>query len=263
MINYKKCEEAGSIAFGGKTLKIYTTNEDIFKKQTGNREVRPSHVKKLIKSFGKVSLFTLILVNEKGEVLDGQHRLQAMVDVGIPITFIVIPKYGLEETKVLNDFDLNWSTDAQMDSYVELGYDAYVTYKDFKDQYKFKHSVSQQLLVDKFADGGITSDDFKYGKFKIKDLNKSKRYASMLHDFSGSYKKFGVRSFVVAMVDFFNHPEYNHQRMVYAMESHSVKLNGNVKSVSEYKISLNQYYNHGLSKKKRLFIMSPEEILKG
>lgn len=59
--------------------KLYaTTQTKHFKLLAENRPVNEIHVQSLMESFSKDAyLFTLIYVNEKLEIIDGQHRFEA------------------------------------------------------------------------------------------------------------------------------------------------------------------------------------------
>lgn len=89
---------------------IYETeDESIFKKLEGNRDVeKVSSLKRSMKKNGFINC--PILINEKGEVSDGQHRLTAASDIGLPIKFCVQEGMGIEETIDLNTGQRNWST---------------------------------------------------------------------------------------------------------------------------------------------------------
>lgn len=60
-----------------------TNNYDMFKRLEGNRFVDPKKVNKLKKSINEVGYISNpIIVNEKMEVIDGQHRLEALKELG-------------------------------------------------------------------------------------------------------------------------------------------------------------------------------------
>ena len=54
-----------------------TTDYTRFKTLVGNRKPNDLHVKRLSNSFQKRYLFSPILINEKWQIIDGQHRFQA------------------------------------------------------------------------------------------------------------------------------------------------------------------------------------------
>ena len=67
----------------------WTTDYDIFKQLLGNREINYNHVRRLIKSMQEEYLIVPIQVNEKMEVIDGQHRIAACKELGFPIYYMI------------------------------------------------------------------------------------------------------------------------------------------------------------------------------
>ena len=70
--------------------KIYSTMEyDKFKYQIGNREIMENNVKDIIKKIEKNEYDTAfpIVVNKNMEIIDGQHRFEALKRLGLPIIF--------------------------------------------------------------------------------------------------------------------------------------------------------------------------------
>ena len=64
---------------------VHSTNEhSVFKIQIGNRPVNNNHVARLIISMKKSYLMSPLIVNEKMEVIDGQHRLSAQKELKLP-----------------------------------------------------------------------------------------------------------------------------------------------------------------------------------
>lgn len=87
-----------------------TKNCDQFKKLNGNRSLNESQVDGIINSIDEVGYQPVpILVNEKMEVIDGQHRLEAAKRLGIPIYFIIKPGAGAREVMQLNLRRGNWT----------------------------------------------------------------------------------------------------------------------------------------------------------
>ena len=63
----------------------------------------------------------IILVNEKMQVIDGQHRLISAIKNKTFIYYIIAKGYDLEEVKALNMQQKNWSTDDFLYSYANMG----------------------------------------------------------------------------------------------------------------------------------------------
>ena len=68
----------------------HTTNYNQFKLVQFNREKSAHHISQIKKKIKENNLLHLhpILVNLKGEVIDGQHRLQAAQELEVPIYYL-------------------------------------------------------------------------------------------------------------------------------------------------------------------------------
>jgi hypothetical protein len=71
-----------------------TTEFEAFNLVESNREIRETHVKSLIKSIQKQNLLEAkpIIVDEKFNVLDGQHRLEACKRLNEPVYWVRLDK---------------------------------------------------------------------------------------------------------------------------------------------------------------------------
>ena len=66
-----------------------TTDYSIFNKVIGNRNLDSKNLNRIKKSIDEIGLQMPILVNENNSIIDGQHRLQAAIELDLPITYIV------------------------------------------------------------------------------------------------------------------------------------------------------------------------------
>ena len=73
-----------------------TTDYSMFQTLEGNRNLNKLHLKRLKNSFQKKYLLSPIIVNEKFEIIDGQHRFEAGKQLGLPINFLIAPNYGIK-----------------------------------------------------------------------------------------------------------------------------------------------------------------------
>ncbi len=109
---------------------IYQSSEyDKFKLLLGNRSVSDSHVQEIIESIklhGNLAIPAVI--NDKNEIIDGQHRYFAWFALKLPITYIIKPNLGLKEAQAMNDRSKDWTDKDFLASYLALGMDEYRTY---------------------------------------------------------------------------------------------------------------------------------------
>ena len=87
---------------------MMTENYDMFKKIGGNRKLNKTNYAKIVKSMKEEQLIIPIVVNERYEIIDGQHRFQACEDLGKPVYFYMVRGYGLEQVKRANIASSNW-----------------------------------------------------------------------------------------------------------------------------------------------------------
>lgn len=88
---------------------VYETDDyEMFQKMEGNRDVEKfGRIKTSMKKNGFINC--PILINEKGEVSDGQHRLASAEELKLPVKFVVQPGISLKETIDLNTGQKNWT----------------------------------------------------------------------------------------------------------------------------------------------------------
>jgi hypothetical protein len=152
------------------TLTVASTEDyTVFKTLTSNRPIIQSHVKKLAKSMKEnPHLFASrpILVNENMFVIDGQHRLRAAKEVGAPVYFMVSENITVDDTRLLNTTQTNWSMIDFARSYASTGNEYYQQYLSALSKYpNLTPTIIRYVLG-----GGITHGEtsvFKSGAFTI------------------------------------------------------------------------------------------------
>ena len=201
--------------------KIYsTTNYAQFKYLHGNRKINKNHKKRLIISMGKRNLKVPIIVNEKMQVIDGQHRLEAAKELKLPICYQIIKGLDLKDVQLLNTNTSNWNLDDYMDSYIDLGLEDYEVFKTFMKKYGFAYSQNFTLLNNGIY-VGQSEADFKLGKYTISanQLAWAGRSATKIRDMNpfwakddGKYAK--NRWFIIACCRAFKKKAYSHSLML-------------------------------------------------
>ena len=225
------------------TNQVHTTKDYfLFKPIDGNRTKNQLHLSRLKKSIETNYLFTVIIVNEKYEIIDGQHRFDVIQELGLPLNYIVCKGYGLNEVHVLNANSKTWNTDDYVDGYSSLGNGYYVIYKAFKETYKFGHNETIALLTGRTNTTGELFLDFKNGKFKIIDLNDAEKKAEMLTLIGQYYKGYNRRSFVYAMLSLFYKPQFKFDEFIHKLELNPSALT-NCSDKEQYITLIEEIYN--------------------
>lgn len=221
---------------------VYTTKDySKFKTLKGNRKINLKELQKLKNSMLKRFLFTVVVVNEKFEVIDGQHRLVLMKELGLPVNFIIVEGYGLEECNILNANTNAWTPVDYLNSYIDLGYEDYIKVAEFKEKYSFLSLKLCQILL---TGGQITgySETFKNGEFEVINYEKACYVADKMLDFQG-FVPFRSQNFLLALFSLIINKNYGQERMLQKISFQSSKV-VTQQTLRQYKDTLNEVYNY-------------------
>lgn len=216
-------------------------NYDIFKTLTGNRELNISHKEKLKKSFKENYLISPIIINEKYEIIDGQHRFNAARELGYYVYYILIEGYSLEEVKMLNTNSKNWKREDYLNAYCDLGFEEYIKFKKFyNDIQEFTIGSAERIAAGHQSDNMA---DFRNGKFKFGNVLDAYDTAQKILMFKPYYKGFNRNTFVGAVMKLIRNENYNHAQMI-----HKLSLNPSIlvdcANTSQYVLLLEDVYNY-------------------
>jgi hypothetical protein len=134
------------------------------------------------------------------EIIDGQHRFEAAKRLELPIRYIIDKEAGLRAVQLLNARSKDWTPQDYMESYINLGYEQYIKYKEFKETYKLPHQTAQCLLYSNASDGRKRSEYFNMGKFKINRLAIATKVAMLANECLEYYEGSKRRSFIFALL---------------------------------------------------------------
>lgn len=222
--------------------KVHTTQDySLFKTLNGNREIHQMHLTRLKESMKTNHLTTIIQVNEKFEIIDGQHRFLICQELKLPINYIISKNYGLSEVQILNANMKNWQTADYVNGYCDLGLKDYMVYRDFSEEYGFHSRVCVLLLG-----GGQsvnTSQRFKEGLFKVKDLNSAKSMADKIKTIEPYYKGWHRRSFMLAILGMFKNENFVFSEFIAKLKMQPTTLQDCV-NTTQYKLLIEEIYNY-------------------
>lgn len=234
-----------------------TTDYDKFSFLTGNREINQGNIIRLKKSMEQKQLQTPIIVNEKFEIIDGQHRFYVIKDLGLPLFYMIVNGYDLEECQTLNNNNLNWKNLNFIKSYAEIGNQHYVKFLEFMDMFPglgrirtYTYILQGTLAVTASARGEV--DKIKSGRFQIKDWNNAVETAQKLMGFKNCANVFGSAIFIEAILKIIRCPKYDHERMMTKLSYQQTKL-VRCTSYKEYYALVSEIYNYRTSEKDKVY----------
>ena len=238
-----------------------TTDYEKFKNLNGNRNVNTLHVRRLQESFAKSYLLSPILVNDNFEIIDGQHRFEAAKKSNLPINFISVSGYGLEEVQLLNTNMKNWKSVDYLQGFCDLKYPEYLRFRNFMRQFPhFSFMICDMLLTDSTNGsesgsarkelisntnkaGYYTKNLFKEGALKIPNYELSIINAKKLMELRDFFEGYNRTVFVRAMIMLFKHDNFNFETFVSKLKLNPTALKPCV-TVTDTKVLIEEIYNY-------------------
>jgi hypothetical protein len=219
----------------------------------GNRYVNPDHVAVLKASMSKENLLHLnpIKVDSHMQIIDGQHRVEAAVDLGFKEVPCFVVNAGLEEAQKLNQFNRNWTVYDFARSYESLGNENYRQFRIFHEATGFDATACMYMLSgSRSKHSNCSHANFKAGLFKVKDAEAAEEISYLIDDFKpylpDHYKS---RSFVLAFLQVYDTAGYNHENMMHKLELVPIRRCPNCRYYVE---ELERIYNYKVSQEKKL-----------
>ena len=143
-----------------------TKNYDIFVIRDDTRErITQSHVNRIKESISSRNLLELrpIIVNEKMEVIDGQHRLFAARELDLEIYYQVEKNLGADDVLLMNT-SKSWGMTDYLNFYSKNGYPDYINLKNFMEKNNITLKVAMNIFI---GNSKRLYKDFREGKFSF------------------------------------------------------------------------------------------------
>jgi len=241
--------------------KVYKTNKlEIFKPIVGNRPTNPMHIRRLSSSIKQNGLLqNPIIVNEKMQVIDGQHRLSAAKLADSSIYYIIAKGYNLKDVQTLNLNQKNWNKKDFMDGYAAMGIESYVKLKDFVNYNKVFNITDCIALCSNGAASKSSSLSNKYrpslkkpinlkevfeeGTWKGKDFKLAQENADKLKMIKPYYDGYRRSTFIGTMLQLLKNDNFNFIQFLDKLKFQKNKLQDST-SVSQYKLLIEDIYNY-------------------
>lgn len=222
-----------------------TTDYDKFKLLDANRVISKDHVQNLIVSFEahpELVASQPIIVNDKFEVVDGQHRLEACKALGIPVTYVVAASASITEAQLLNAMQRQWKISDFLYSYARSGNKAYQEVERLLAEYPM--NLSALLNVIATGDTNKTNRMFKAGKFDFnladaeERLNTHVRYLDVVRPEIWRSQPFHRALLYLSKIEGFDH-----DRMINQLDKTTLQLQPG--SMKNYLMELERIFNKG------------------
>ncbi len=218
-----------------------TTDYFLFKSIDGNRNKNLLHINRLKKSMAENYLFTIIVVNENYEIIDGQHRFDVIQELNLPLHYVMCEGYGLNEVHILNQNSKTWNADDYLTGYSNMGYEDYLKYAAFKAKYNLGHNETMSLLSG--IPNKIDIDVFYSGDFKIKSLKYAEDMIEKIMMIEPYYVGVRRRAFIYTMMSLFRNPNFEFTEFLQKLKVQPTALQ-DCTNISNYKVLIEEIYNY-------------------
>jgi hypothetical protein len=211
-------------------LKTYVTKDyNIFIMLEDNRMINQNHVANLVQAMEENPdgiRLEPILCNGKMEIIDGQHRLQALMRLERPVYYQVVPGLDIEDTVRMNVYRRNWNPMDFAYSYAARGntnYSRYVTQREKRPQLQHRAILSfmqngEMHRIDELFRGGrlVVSDTDENIADRFQKLDDIATKMPAGNDAS-------ARAFQRAVLSIVRRPNYDHERMMAKLDFAATK----------------------------------------
>lgn len=243
---------------------IYQTDDyNLFKKLDGNRDA--GNVTAILKSIDEVGyVLSPILVNEDFEVIDGQHRLEALKIKKLPVVYMVQKGIGLRECQAMNTGQKNWQAMDFVRAYAQIGNDNYVRLLDLWTEYHKDFGLDGVIGIAIEPREGGSIPMLRGGELDMS----ARRYevAKQRMDFLREIgmvklfkeKKLYKRTFWNAIGYAFRHPEISIKELCERIEKSPLEIVTYNKTVDQLKL-FDEIYNKG-RKTKKVFMATDYQL---
>ena len=216
-----------------------TKNYSEFKDITGNRTINPLHLSRLIESMKEEYLLSPIIVNENGQVIDGQHRLRAAKELNIPVRYIVQEGYSLSQIQRYNQNSKDWRMIDFIKGYAQLNNKEYIYLLKFHEGTGLTITTCITLL----SNAGSATNDIRNGVWKAKHKERANLIFSWIQVIDRFYNNADRKNFVLALIRMYNHEDFNFSHFISKLSLQPMSLVDCTKT-EDYVVLIESIYNY-------------------
>lgn len=150
---------------------VYKTDDySIFQFSKFNRNVL---LRKEMLQQAKEGFLSPIIVNENLMVIDGQHRLKASEQVGVPVEFIIKPGLNEHDIVRMNTVQKPWSLKNFIEAFANQGKEEYIKLVNLLNQGYADTTAVLVASTNNMTTGGSSKKVIQEGNFKFFNYEKT------------------------------------------------------------------------------------------
>lgn len=237
---------------------LYKTKDfSWFKLKTENREIKPSHVKRIEESIVKHGQIQPIVVDNSGFVYEGQHRLVACRNLGIPVKYIINTNAGLYTMQAVNSDQKSWTIKNHIEFHAKTGKLHYVKLQQLSEKYNISVNYLAEIA------GSRNNEVVRQGEFESNRWELVEEFLDFHQKVRPHIKRSVGQGFINGVFFIWCLDKIDHNRLFQKLFEHRESLDEFNRTMSQTKEKVIEIYNENLkseNKKILYFYNSKKEI---
>lgn len=219
-----------------------------FKILKGNREIDPLKIAKIvndIESGINILEYAPIIVNEKMEIIDGQHRYYVSKKLKQKVYYTIMLEANLSTVPLINSKSSKWRSIDFLNSYVDLKKESYGDLKVFLSKYP---KINLPVAISLYHKGRAESDKEVIELFQTGDLKNTHRdtaykFAYLLKELEPYMLNPFSRRMFIAITSVYENGKYDHDLMLRKLKESGRRIENidSTKSILEEMESIINY----------------------
>jgi hypothetical protein len=256
-INFKHFSLPKKTGMNKKVSEVRVTTEySMFKFDPLNRSVKPNKLTKLKQSISRTNgNLQAVLIDQKGNIIDGQHRFVACKLLGLPVKYTIADSgYKTSDMLELNNNGSGWVATDFAEYHAKQGNPNYEIFLKYKKQFpELKDGILCSILENRYTlkdttTGSMSKRGFQEGTFIVMQENKAKTLLNHLREISSFYQGWNRRAFIYALIHLSNCKDFNWDKFISKLQIRHVSLFDYPKAEDFVKV-LGDVYNYRERKK--------------
>jgi hypothetical protein len=231
------------------TSVMKTNDYSLFKIMDGNRRTNSANLNQIIESMKEKQLVIPITVNEKFEIIDGQHRFKACEYLGLPVYYIMQQGYDINDVIRANvNGGRKWFDADYLHRYCDLKDEKYLKVSEIINDFDVTIndflkilSIVQQKNIPQLK------REFRTGNIELDGIDTVISFFMCLESFH-EFRNYKQSHFITAFSRLFFKEGYDHSQMERKLKQYLPNI-VRQRSVDDYlSILCNKVYSYGTTK---------------